>query len=173
MILEFEGIRPTVGAGVFIAPGAVVIGRVTVGDRVSIWFGSVVRGDVEQITIGRETNIQDLSVIHADADTPTSIGSRVTVGHRAILHGCTVEDNCVVGMGAIVQNRSRIGRNAIVAAGSVVLEGFEVPAGTLAAGVPAKVKRELTGEEIEYIGRLAEIYLKRSEIYRAGQLDRG
>lgn len=167
MLLRFQSIGPLVGRGVFIASDARVIGRVVLGDRVSIWFGSVLRGDVDRITIGAETNIQDLTVVHADADTPTHIGSRVTVGHRAILHGCTVEDECIVGMGAIVQNRARVGSHSIIASGSVVREGFEVPAGTMVAGVPAKVKRELTDAEIEFINELAETYLGRARLYLA------
>ena len=165
MLLRFQDHAPVIGRGVFIAANASVIGRVTIGDRASIWFGCVVRGDVERISIGASTNIQDLSVIHADTDAPARIGERVTVGHRAILHGCTVEDSCVVGMGSIVQNRARVGSHSIVASGSVVLEGFEVPCGTLVAGVPARVKRDLTEAEIEYIEELAEIYTGRAELY--------
>jgi carbonic anhydrase/acetyltransferase-like protein (isoleucine patch superfamily) len=167
MLLQFQHHNPRLGRGVFVAPDAILVGRVTLGDRVSVWFGSVLRGDVDTITIGTETNIQDLTVVHADAETPTRIGSRVTVGHRAILHGCTVEDECIIGMGAIIQNRARVGSHSIVAAGSVVREGFEVPAGTLVAGVPAVIKRELTETEMDYINELAEIYLGRAELYLA------
>jgi carbonic anhydrase/acetyltransferase-like protein (isoleucine patch superfamily) len=167
MLLRFQNHEPRLGRGVFIAPDATLIGRVELGDRASIWFGSVLRGDVDSITIGPETNIQDLTVVHADADTPTRIGGRVTVGHRAILHGCRVDDECIIGMGAIIQNRALVGSHAIVAAGSVVREGFEVPAGTLAAGVPAVVKRDLSEAEMDYISELAEIYLGRAELYLA------
>ncbi|HDQ99107.1 MAG TPA: gamma carbonic anhydrase family protein [candidate division WOR-3 bacterium] len=166
MLLEFQKYLPRLGRDVFVAPNATVVGRVVLGDRASVWFGSVLRGDVDRLIIGAETNIQDLTVVHADADTPTEVGSRVTVGHRAILHGCHIGDECVIGMGAIVQNRARVGSHAIVASGSVVREGFEVPPGTLVAGVPAKVKRELSETEIEYINELAEIYLGRAELYR-------
>ena len=166
MLVEFQRHLPRLGRGVFVAPNAMVVGRVVLGDRASVWFGSVLRGDVDRLVIGAETNIQDLTVVHADADTPTEVGSRVTVGHRAILHGCRIEDECVIGMGAIIQNRARVGSHAIVASGSVVREGFEVPSGTLVAGVPAKVKRELSEAEIEYINELAEIYLGRAELYR-------
>ena len=167
MLLRFQEAEPAVGSMVFIASSAVLVGRVAVGDRSSIWFGSVLRGDVDRITVGQETNIQDLSVVHADADTPARIGDRVTVGHRAILHGCMVEDECVVGMGAIIQNEARVGSHSIIASGSVVLEGFEVPAGTLVAGVPAKVKRDLTETEVEYISELASIYVGRARLYLA------
>ncbi|MFO7676551.1 MAG: gamma carbonic anhydrase family protein [bacterium] len=165
MLWDFQKHVPRLGRGVFVAPNATIIGRVSLGDRASVWFGSILRGDVDSITVGPETNIQDLTVVHADADTPTVIGGRVTVGHRAILHGCRVEDECVIGMGAIVQNRARVGSHSIVASGSVVREGFDVPAGTLVAGVPAVIKRELTGAEIDYINELAEIYLGRAELY--------
>lgn len=165
MIYRFKDQVPDIGQDTFIAPDAVVIGRVRIGKRSGVWFGSVLRGDVDRIVIGEETNIQDLSVVHVDAAAPTVIGSRVTVGHRAILHGCRVEDECVVGMGSVVQNRARVGSHSIVASGSVVREGFEVPAGTLVAGVPATVKRELTDAEIDYIGELADIYIGRARLY--------
>ena len=173
MLMRFGDHLPKLGRDVYIAPSAAVIGRVTLGDEVSIWFGSVLRGDVDSIKVGAETNIQDLSVVHADSDVPCRIGSRVTVGHRAILHGCLVEDECVVGMGAIVQNRARIGSHSIIASGSVVREGFEVPAGMLVAGVPAVVKRELSDAEIEYIGELANIYVGRARLYLASEITKG
>ena len=167
MLLRFQDRGPRVGRRVFIAPNAMVIGRVALGDSSSVWFGSVLRGDVDSITIGAETNIQDLTVVHADADTPTRVGNRVTVGHRAILHGCIVEDECIVGMGAIIQNRARISSHTIVASGSVVREGFEALPGVLLAGVPARVKRELTDTEIDYINELAETYMGRARLYLA------
>lgn len=174
MLLPFQGCRPRTGRNVYVAPNATVVGRVKLGDGASVWFGAVLRGDVDSITIGPETNIQDLCVVHCDAEVPTLVGGRVTVGHRAILHGCTVDDECVIGMGAVVQNRARVGSHSIVAAGSVVREGFEVPAGTLVAGVPARVKRELTDAEIEYIGELADIYVGRALLYlEAGQGSEG
>lgn len=165
MIYALSGERPEIAAGVYLAPDAVVIGRVAIGEGSSIWFGTVLRGDVDRIAIGRETNIQDLSMVHCDAGIPTVVGDRVTVGHRAILHGCRVEDECIVGMGAIVQNRAVIRRQVVVASGSVVREGFEAPAGTLVAGVPAVVKRELTGQEVEGIRRLAAVYAERAKLY--------
>jgi carbonic anhydrase/acetyltransferase-like protein (isoleucine patch superfamily) len=165
MIYRFKDQAPDIGRDVFIAPDAVVIGRVRIGERSGVWFGSVIRGDVDRIAIGDETNIQDLCVVHVDAAAPAVIGSRVTVGHRAILHGCRIDDECVVGMGSVIQSRARVGSHSIVASGSVVREGFEVPAGTLVAGVPATVKRELTDAEIDYIGELADIYIGRARLY--------
>ena len=144
MIIELQGNKPQIDENTFLASTATVVGRVTIGPGSSIWFGSVLRGDIESISIGNDTNIQDLTMVHADLGIPTRIGDRVTVGHRAILHGCTVEDETLVGMGAIVQNRAIVRSHSIIASGSVVREGFEVPANTLVAGVPAKVIRELT-----------------------------
>ncbi|HUC44811.1 MAG TPA: gamma carbonic anhydrase family protein [Candidatus Sulfotelmatobacter sp.] len=123
----------------WIAPSAVVSGRVAIGSRASVWHGCVLRGDLEPIEVGEETNVQDLAVVHVDRGFPARVGGRVTVGHRAIVHGCTVEDDAVVGMGAILLTGCRVGRGALVAAGAVVREGFEVPPGAIAAGVPAKI----------------------------------
>lgn len=167
MIARFQDHEPELGPDVFIAENATVIGRVKVGRASSVWFGAVLRGDVDSITIGSETNIQDLTVVHADAGVPTRIGDRVTVGHGAILHGCRIHDECVIGMGAIIQNRARVGTHAIVAAGSVLREGFEVPSQTLAAGVPAVIKRDLSQAEIELIRELADIYVGRTRLYLA------
>jgi carbonic anhydrase/acetyltransferase-like protein (isoleucine patch superfamily) len=165
MIIELQGNRPQIDGSVFLAQNAVVIGRVSIGPESSIWFGSVLRGDIESITIGEATNIQDLTMVHADSGIPTRVGDRVTVGHRAILHGCVIEDEALVGMGAIVQNRAIVRTHSIVASGSVVREGFEVPANTLVAGVPAKVIRELTQAEIEHLSKLAAIYAERAKLY--------
>jgi carbonic anhydrase/acetyltransferase-like protein (isoleucine patch superfamily) len=150
---------------VYVAPNATVVGKVTIGRGSSIWFNTVLRGDMDAITVGEDTNIQDLTMVHVDHDTPARIGNRVTIGHRAIIHGCSLEDECLVGMGAIVQNRARIGTHSLVASGSVVREGFEVPAGMLAAGVPVVVKRELIPEEIELIRTIARNYAERGRLY--------
>jgi carbonic anhydrase/acetyltransferase-like protein (isoleucine patch superfamily) len=165
MVVAFDSFKPCLGYDTFIAPTATVIGRVTIEDSVSIWYGCVVRGDTEVITIGKETNVQDLTVIHADVGKPVTIGRRVTIGHRAIVHGCTIEDECLIGMGSIIQNGARIGRNSIVASGSVVRENFEVPPGSLVMGVPAIVKRPLTPDEIAYLAKPVEIYLKLARGY--------
>lgn len=132
-----------VPASAWIAPGAVVRGDVALGEGASIWFGCVLRGDLAPIAIGDETNVQDLTVIHVDLGVPALLGRRVTVGHRAIVHGACVEDEAVVGMGAVLLSGSRVGRGALVAAGAVVPEGFEVPAGRIAAGVPARLRGEV------------------------------
>jgi carbonic anhydrase/acetyltransferase-like protein (isoleucine patch superfamily) len=166
MVLKFEEHSPQFGPDVYVAPTAVVVGRVTIGERSSVWFGSVVRGDIGRIVIGWETNVQDLTMIHTDADIEAVIGDRVTIGHRAILHGCVVEDECLIGMGSIIQNRAVIGRHSIVASGSVVREDFVVPPESLVAGVPAIVKRKLTPEEIAYIVEPAKIYVREATLYR-------
>jgi carbonic anhydrase/acetyltransferase-like protein (isoleucine patch superfamily) len=138
-ILTIGGITPTIEPEVYVADGATVAGDVTLAAGVSVWFGTVLRSERSTITVGRDTNLQDLTVVHTDQGSPTTIGERVTVGHRAVLHGCTVEDDALIGIGAVVLNGARIGAGAVVAAGAVVLEGMEVPPRTLAVGVPAKV----------------------------------
>lgn len=137
----------------FIAPGAIVLGDVHLGAESSIWYNAVLRGDTDRIAIGDQTNIQDLTMIHADPGIPCTVGSRVTVGHRVILHGCTIEDDCLIGMGAIILNGARVGRGSIVGAGAVLLEGTQVPPGSLVVGVPAKVVRpvdEATASRLEH-----------------------
>ncbi|CAN5841064.1 gamma carbonic anhydrase family protein [soil metagenome] len=125
----------------FLARGVIVLGNVHIGENASLWYNSVLRGDTERIEIGAETNIQDLSMVHADAGRPCIVGRRVTVGHRVILHGCTVEDDCMIGMGAILLNGARVGSGSVVGAGALLVEGFEVPPGSLVLGMPGKVVR--------------------------------
>jgi carbonic anhydrase/acetyltransferase-like protein (isoleucine patch superfamily) len=149
LILTFQGKVPLIGRNVFIAPTAVVIGDVEIGDEASIWYGTILRGDMAPIRIGGQTNIQDNSVVHTDYGHPALIGERVSVGHRAVVHGCTVEDETLIGIGAIVLNGARIGRGAVVAAGSLVREGQQIPPEVLAAGVPVQVKRKISPEEAE------------------------
>lgn len=165
MIVRLLDWVPQVDPTGFVAESATVIGQVTIGRGASVWFGAVVRGDMAPITIGEESNIQDLSMVHVDYDTPTAIGSRVVVGHRVIVHGATVGDDCIIGMGAVLLNRSRVGANCIVAAGSVLREDFVVPEGSLAAGVPAVVKRPLLPQELERIRRNAADYAERARLY--------
>ena len=167
LIVTFAGTSPTIASSAWIAPNATLIGGVSLGERVSVFYGAVLRADVDTITIGDDTNLQDNVTMHCDAGTPTSVGARVSVGHGAILHGCTVEDDCLVGMGATVLNGAVIGSGSLVAAGSVVLEGTIVPPGSLVAGVPAKVRRELTEEERSGIRSNAAHYLEISAGHRA------
>jgi carbonic anhydrase/acetyltransferase-like protein (isoleucine patch superfamily) len=138
---------PELAADVWLAPGARVIGRVALGAGASVWFNAVLRGDVDRIAIGAATNIQDGSVLHVDAGFPLAIGERVTVGHGAILHGCTIEDEALIGMGATVLNGARVGRGSLVAAGALVREGMQIPPFSLVAGVPAQIKRSLPETE--------------------------
>ncbi len=138
---------PDIGADVFIHDTAVVIGRVHLGDRASVWPSAVIRGDVEEISVGCDTNVQDGAVLHADPGMPCTVGDRVTIGHRATVHGCTVGDECLIGIGATVLNGARIGSQSIIGAHALVPEGMEIPSGVLVVGVPAKVRRELTDEE--------------------------
>jgi carbonic anhydrase/acetyltransferase-like protein (isoleucine patch superfamily) len=168
MLAALDRTAPVIAAGVYVAPNATIIGRVTIGQGSSIWFNTVLRGDMDAITVGEETNIQDLTMVHVDDKTPCVIGSRVTIGHRAVIHGCTLEDECLVGMGSIIQNRVRIGARSLVGSGSVVREGFEVPPGKLVVGVPAVIKRDLTGDETELIRRISRNYAARGRQYLTG-----
>ena len=151
---------------VFNAGSATVRGSVTIGERSSIWFGAVVRGDTEVVEIGCRTNVQDLAVLHADPGYPCQLGDDVTVGHSAVVHGAIVESGALIGIRAVVLNGAKIGTGAIVGAGAVVTEGMEVPAGHLAVGVPAKVIRELTSEDSERLTRTAGHYVLAAQAYR-------
>ncbi|MFO0958077.1 MAG: gamma carbonic anhydrase family protein [Isosphaeraceae bacterium] len=153
----------------FLARGVIVLGRVSIGPDSSIWYQTVIRGDTERIRIGASTNIQDLCMVHADPGFPCEIGDRVTVGHRAILHGCTIEDGCIIGMGAILLNGSSIGAGSIIGAGSVVPEGMRIPAGSLVLGVPGKVARPVSEEAIGRIDHAWKHYVEQARIHRAGQ----
>jgi carbonic anhydrase/acetyltransferase-like protein (isoleucine patch superfamily) len=163
----YRGKSPRLHESAFVADGAVVVGDVEIGERSSIWFGAVVRGDVHRIRIGARTNVQDLSVIHVTSGThPTEVGDDVTVGHQATLHGCTVKDRCLIGIGAIVMDGAVVGPDAMVAAGALVPPGMVVPPGTLAVGAPAKVKRPLTPAETARLRAQAEGYAARAQAYR-------
>jgi carbonic anhydrase/acetyltransferase-like protein (isoleucine patch superfamily) len=167
MIRAYRGVVPKIAASAFIDQSAQVIGDVVVGERSSIWPNVTVRGDVNWIRIGEETSIQDNSVLHCDAGQfPLQIGSRVTVGHLAMLHGCTVEDECLIGIGAIVLNGAKIGSGSVIAAGAVVPEGMQVPPQSLVMGVPAKVKRPVTPDEQERFRQNAKRYVEATAIYR-------
>lgn len=138
-VLSVNGHRPRIAEGAFLAQTAVVAGDVELAGGVSVWFGTVIRSEHERVTIGANSNLQDLTVVHTDPEAPVVVGERVTVGHRCVLHGCTLEDDVLVGMGAVVMNGAHVGRGALVAAGAVVTEGTVVPEMSLAVGVPAKV----------------------------------
>lgn len=169
MIFSYKEVAPKIPKSVFVAPNATVIGNVEIGDDSSIWFNTVVRGDINQIRIGERTNIQEGSILHVTLNRwPLIIGSYVTVGHGAILHGCTVKDYCLIGMGARILDGARIGDYCLVAAGALVLEGDKVPNHSLVAGVPAIVKRSLTAEEIELIKRSSERYVGYKDTYLQG-----
>lgn len=160
---------PKIGKDVWIAPGAVIYGRVRLQERSSVWYQCVLRGDHEWIDVGPETNIQDGSVIHVDPGVPCVLGPRVTVGHKAVVHASFVEANALIGIGALVLSRCRIGAGSLIAAGAVVLEGTVVPPGTLWAGCPARQIRELTPDQQARLERTYQHYLNNSLLHRTGQ----
>jgi carbonic anhydrase/acetyltransferase-like protein (isoleucine patch superfamily) len=156
----------------FVAPGAVVIGQVHIGPRASVWFGVVVRGDTETVTIGPESNVQDHCVLHADAGQPCLLGARVSLGHGAIVHGAVVEDDVLIGMRATVLNGARIGSGSLVAAGALVAPGTVVPPGSLVMGLPGRVVRPVTPDEVAQIKRTAQHYVEYAAAYRAAYPNR-
>ena len=167
MIRAYRGVVPRIAASAYVDPSAQVIGDVVIGEESSVWPNVTIRGDVNHIRIGSQTNVQDNTVIHVEHDLyPTILGDRVTVGHSVTLHGCIVEDDCLIGIGAIVLNGAKIGRGAVIAAGALVPERMEVPPGSMVMGVPAKVKRSLTAEEIERFRENAENYVQYRATYR-------
>jgi carbonic anhydrase/acetyltransferase-like protein (isoleucine patch superfamily) len=166
-LYPYQDIEPRLGERVFIAPDAAVVGDVELGDDVSIWFGCVVRGDVNRVVIGAASNLQDGVVVHVTHEThPTLLGAGVVIGHQAVLHGCTVEDGALVGIGARVLDGAVVEAGAQVAAGAVVTPGHRVPAGTLAVGIPARAVRPLTDDEIANIGAIRDRYVALKERYR-------
>lgn len=158
--------KPSTASTAWIAPGAWVVGDVELAEGSSVWFGAVLRGDTEPIAVGENSNIQDGCVLHTDPGFPLRIGAGVTVGHRAVLHGCVVEDGSLIGMGAVVLNGARIGSGSIIGAGALVPEGKSIPERSLAVGVPARVVRELNKSELEGLRKSAEGYRLRAERYR-------
>jgi len=167
MIRAYRGIVPKIAASAYIDPSAQVIGDVIVGERSSIWPNVTARGDTNFIRIGDESNVQDNSVLHCDPGIfPLEIGNRVTVGHLAMLHGCTIGDDCMIGIGAVVLNGAKIGNGSVVAAGAVVPEGAEVPPKSMVMGVPAKVKRQLTEDERQRFRDNARHYVEAAQIYK-------
>ena len=160
MLRPYRGVTPRVHPTAFIDPSAQVIGDVDIGDESSVWMCAVVRGDVNVIRIGRRTNIQDGAIVHAMLGThETHVGDAVTIGHAAVIHGCTIEAQCLIGIGAILLNGSRVGAGSIVAAGALIPENLQVPPRSLVMGSPGKVKRELTRQEVDEIQRYADRYV--------------
>ena len=166
-IYELDNKTPQVAATAWVADSAQVMGNVVLGEDVSVWFGTVIRGDTDMIRIGDGTNIQDTSVLHADEGTPLIIGNHVTVGHKVMLHGCTIGDESLIGIGAIVLNGAKIGKNCLVGAGALVTEGKEFPDGSMIIGSPAKVVRQLTPEQIEGLKSSAQHYMDNAKRFKA------
>ena len=161
--------QPSIDPTAWVAPGALLMGDVTLGRMSSVWYAAVLRGDMAPITIGAQTNLQDGTIVHVDAGVPCSVGDRVGVGHRAILHGCTIEDDCLIGMGSIVLNGAVVGRGSVVAAGAVVKEGFLVPPGSLVVGMPARVVRPVDATLSERITQTWQHYVQQAARHRAGE----
>ena len=167
LILPFANHTPTIDASAWAAPNATLIGQVTLAADSSVFYGAVLRADSDSISIGAGSNLQDNVAVHCDHGKPTVVGQRVSVGHSAVLHGCTVEDDCLIGMSATVLNGAVIGAGSLVAAGAVVLEGTIIPPRSLVAGVPAKVRRELTDEELAGVTANAAHYVELSRTHAA------
>lgn len=167
-IYELDGLAPKLSAGAWVADSAEVMGDVVLGENASVWFGAVLRGDTEPITIGRNSNVQDLSVLHADVGCPLTIGDNVTIGHQVMLHGCTIGDNTLIGIQAVILNNAKIGRNSIVGAGAVVTEGKEFPDNSLIVGAPAKVIRTLDDAAAAKLLQSAQHYVENSRRFAKG-----
>ncbi len=163
-----DGIAPAIAASAWIAPGAHVMGRVVLEDEVSVWFGAVLRGDNEPVVIGRGSNLQEHAIFHTDPGAPCTVGPDCTIGHRALLHGCTVGEGSLVGMGATILNHARIGRNCLIGAGALVTERKEIPDGALVMGAPGRVVRMLGEAEIEGLRASARRYRENAARFRAG-----
>jgi carbonic anhydrase/acetyltransferase-like protein (isoleucine patch superfamily) len=170
LILKFGDAAPTIDLAAWLAPTATVIGRATIAAEASVFYGAVVRADMDAITLGAGSNLQDNVVVHTDFGFPAEIGAGVSVGHAAVVHGCTIEDDCLIGMNATVLNGAVIGTGSLVAAGTVVLEGTHIPPRSLVAGVPGKVRRELTADEHAKVVANAEHYRKLAAEHRASQV---
>jgi len=166
-VYEVDGVCPTVPESAWVADSAQVMGDVVLGEEVGIWFGVVARGDTAAIRIGARTNIQDLSVLHADVGQPLTIGTGVTVGHKAVLHGCTVGDNSLIGIGAVVLNGAKIGQGCLVGAGALVTEGKEFPDGSMILGSPARVVRQLSPEQLQGLRLSADHYVANAQRFQA------
>ena len=167
-VYEVDGKTPQVDSTAWIADSAQVMGHVTLGPDASVWFGCVLRGDTESMTIGEGSNIQDLTVMHADHGLPLTIGKHVTVGHKVMLHGCTIGDETLIGIGAVVLNGAKIGKNCLVGAGALVTEGKEFPDGSMIIGSPAKVVRQLTPEQMDGLRMSALHYIENARRFKSG-----
>lgn len=167
-LYELDGIAPRVADSAWVADSAQVIGHIALGENASVWFGAVLRGDNELLTIGRDTNVQDGAVLHSDLGSPLTLGEGVTVGHQVMLHGCTVGDNSLIGIQAVILNNARIGRNSIVGAGAVVTEGKEFPDNSLIIGAPAKVVRTLDEAAVAKLRQSAQHYVENGRRYAKG-----
>ena len=167
-IYAIDGVAPHIAATAWVADSAQVMGQVELGEGASVWFGAVVRGDTDRITIGAGSNIQDASVLHADTGQPLLVGERVTVGHQVVLHGCTIGDESLIGIGAVVLNGAKIGKNCLVGAGALVTEGKEFPDGSMILGSPAKALRQLTPAQIEGLRQSARHYTDNARRFRDG-----
>lgn len=168
MIYSVGNLKPEFSGKYYVADSATVVGKVKLGHQASVWFGAVVRGDVDSITIGDETNIQDCSVLHVDMGSPLKIGKRVTVGHACVLHGCTIGDESLIGIKSVILNGAKIGSNCLIGANTLITENKVIPDGSLVVGSPGRVIRELTIEEIEAIKANARHYVENAESYRSG-----
>jgi carbonic anhydrase/acetyltransferase-like protein (isoleucine patch superfamily) len=167
-IYELDGKQPTLGTGAWVADSAQVMGAVELGDNASVWFGAVVRGDTETIKIGKNSNVQDLSVLHSDMGCPLTIGQDVTIGHQVMLHGCTIGDGALIGIQAVILNNAKIGKGCIVGAGSVVTEGKEFPDNSLIIGSPAKVVRALDADSATRLKLSAQHYVENARRFAVG-----
>lgn len=167
MIESFQNLHPKIHESVFVADNATIVGDVEIGEDSSVWFNSILRGDVNFIRVGKRVNIQDGSIIHVSTKThPTVLEDEITLGHRVTLHGCYIETGCLIGIGAIVLDGVRVGRNSLVAAGSLITPNVKIPPRSLVMGNPAKVKRQLSDEEIKDLERFWRNYVALSEVYR-------
>lgn len=166
-ILPFADRTPEIHESAWIAPTAALIGKVRVDADASVWFGAVLRGDIDEIVLGPGSNLQDAVVVHTELGSPAIVGANVSVGHGAVVHGCTIEDGCLIGMNATVLTGAVVGRDSLIAAGAVVLEGAVIPPRSLVAGVPGKVRRELTDDEVAALHDNSARYVTRAGVYRA------
>ena len=167
-LYQLDQHTPRLAPGAWVADSAQVIGNVTLAEDASVWFGAILRGDTEPLVVGRGSNVQDGSVVHADVGFPVTIGEDVTVGHQVTLHGCTIGDGSLIGIQAVVLNGARIGRNCLVGAGALVTEGKEFPDGSLIVGSPAKAVKQLTPEQMERVRHGAKHYVENAARFRAG-----